>query len=206
MVKPYHINVSDKVLDDLNKRLAATRWTDEPEGQPWSYGTDSSFLKSLVHHWQHGYDWRKEEAKLNELHHFKTEINGIDLHFVHERGEGSNPQPILLLHGWPDSFYRYHKVIPMLTTADNSGKSFDVIVPSMPGFGFSGHKAMSNDNVAKVMAELMKELGYEHYLVAGGDLGAQVTISMGRQFPEVVSGIHVSEVNYPTGQEDFSTM
>lgn len=206
MVKPFQIKINDDTLDDLYKRLEATRWTDEPAGPAWSYGTDPKFLKSLLHHWRHAYDWRKEEAKLNELQQFKAEIDGVELHFVHERGQGENPQALLLLHGWPDSFYRYHKVIPMLTKADDDGQSFDIIVPSMPGFGFSGHTAMSNDDVAKLMSKLMNELGYEHYLVAGGDLGAQVTMSMGRQFPEAVDGIHVTEVGYPTGQEDFSSM
>lgn len=204
-IKPFHIKVSDQILDDLRKRLEATRWADEPAGAAWSYGTDPNYLKSLVHYWQHKYDWQAQEAKLNTFKHFKAEIDGIELHFVHEKGKGTTSRPLLLLHGWPDSFYRYHKVLPLLTQADAAGQSFDVIVPSMPGFGFSGHTPLSNDGVAKLMAKLMEGLGYEHYMVAGGDLGAQVTMSMGRLFPDAVTGIHVSEVNYPTGQEDMST-
>ncbi len=210
-ITQFRIQVEEDVLRDVQERLAKARWIDEPGGPAWSYGTDPTFLKDLVQYWQHGYDWRKQEAALNQFQQFKTEIDGTEVHFIHERGKGKGAQPLLLTHGWPDSFYRYYKVIPMLTDPATLGsdpdQSFDVIVPSLPGFGFSGHTPLNNDQVAGLWAKLMtNELGYKTFMAAGGDLGAQVTMSLGRLFPEVVMGIHVSEVNYPTGQEDFASL
>ena len=114
-VKPFKINVSQAVLDDLQDRLAQTRWPDEVEGTGWDYGTNLGYMKEMAAYWQHGYDWRKQEAALNAFAHFTATIDGEDIQFIHERGKGPNPTPILLLHGWPDSFYRYIKLIPMLT-------------------------------------------------------------------------------------------
>jgi hypothetical protein len=132
-IQPFHIAIPQETIDDLRERLARTRWPDEAEGAGWSYGTNLGYMQQLVHYWQHDYDWRKHEAYLNTLSHFKAEVDGIGIHFIHERGKGPNPTPLLLLHGWPDSFYRYHKVIPMLTDPARYGgdpnNSFDVIVP-----------------------------------------------------------------------------
>src|SRR5262245_43359342 len=111
-IKPFQINVPQPVLDDLQERLAATRWPDEVEG--WDYGTNVSYMKDFVRYWQEEYDWRKHEVSLNKFKHFKAEVDGIDVHFIHERGKGANPTPILLLHGWPDSFYGYHTLIERL--------------------------------------------------------------------------------------------
>src|SRR5689334_6557456 len=140
-VKPSKINVPQAALDDLRDRLADTRWTDDIDGSGWDYGTDAAFLKRLVAHWQHSFDWRAQEAKLNQFAQYRAGIDGLGIHFIHERGKGPNPLPIVLTHGWPDSFYRYIKLIPMLTDRASYGgdpnDSFDVIVPSLPGFGFS---------------------------------------------------------------------
>ncbi len=143
---------------------------------------------------------------LNTLPHFKITIYGVEIHFVHVIGKGPNPTPLLLTHGWPDSFYRFHKIIPMLTDpAAHGGKaedSFDLIVPSMPGFGFSERTAMSSSAVADLWAKLMTELGYERFAAAGGDVGSGVTLALSRQHPERLLGIHLTDAGYPTGQEE----
>ena len=141
IIRPFHIDVPQDDLDDLRGRLARTRWTDEVEDAGWDYGTNLGYLKELTDYWRDGFDWRAQEAKLNEFAHYKADIDGTGIHFVHERGKGPDPMPILLLHGWPDSFYRLHKIVPMLTDPERFGgdpaDSFDVVVPSLPGFGFS---------------------------------------------------------------------
>jgi pimeloyl-ACP methyl ester carboxylesterase len=209
-VQSFQINVPQAVLDDLQKRLARTRWTDEVAGVGWDYGTNLSYMKELTDYWQHQYDWRKHEAELNKLAQFKTVVDGIGLHFIHERGKGPNPTPIILTHGWPDSFYRFHKIIPMLTDPEKYGgkaeDSFDVIVPSIPGFGFSDRKAMTSRAVADLWAKLMTDvLGYERFTAAGGDVGSNVTKALALQHPNIVSAIHLTDVGYPTGQEDSMT-
>src|SRR5687767_7542469 len=110
--QPFQIDVPQPILDDLRARLARTRWTDEVEGAGWGYGANFGYMQELADYWQHKYDWRKHEAELNKFAHFKVEIDGVGIHFIHERGKGPNPTPIILTHGWPDSFYRFHKVIP----------------------------------------------------------------------------------------------
>lgn len=208
---PFRIEVSQAVLDDLQDRLQKTRWTDEPNGAGWSYGTNPAYLRELVTYWQKNYDWRKHETALNSLPHFKTNIDGINIHFIHVKGKGNNPRPLLLTHGWPDSFFRFYKVIPMLTDPASFGgsseQSFDVIVPSIPGFGFSDPVALNTDKVAALWAKLMTSvLGYSEYVAAGGDIGAIVTKSLANQYPEQVRAIHLTDVGYPTGQEDWASM
>jgi epoxide hydrolase len=209
--EPFEINVPQATLDDLHERLADTRWTDGYEGVGWSYGTNLEYMKTFADYWLNQYDWRKHETELNKFKHFKTQVDGVGIHFIHERGKGPNPTPLLLTHGWPDSFYRFHKVIPMLTDPEKyDGKaedSFDVIVPSIPGFGFSDRKAMSEGAIADLWLKLMQEnLGYEKFVAAGGDVGSIVTKHLGFKYPEAVAAIHLTDVGYPTGQEDFSQM
>lgn len=207
----FRIEVNQSVLDDLQERLQKTRWTDEPAEAGWNYGTNPAYLKELAGYWQNSYDWRQHEAALNTLPHFKVEIDGINIHFIHVKGKGSNPHPLLLSHGWPDSFYRFYKVIPMLTDpaafGGNADEAFDVIVPSIPGFGFSDRVALNTDQVAAIWAKLMTDvLGYEQYFAAGGDIGAIITKSLANQQPDRVSAIHLTDVGYPTGQEDWAAM
>ena len=111
-VEPFQINVSQEVLDDLRQRLQRTRWPDAVEGAGWDYGTNLDYMKELTSYWQHQYNWRRHEAELNQFAQFKATIDGVDIHFIHERGQGPDPLPIILTHGWPDSFYRFHKIIP----------------------------------------------------------------------------------------------
>jgi microsomal epoxide hydrolase len=210
-IQSFQITIAQQTLDDLRERLARTRWTDEVEGAGWGYGTNFTYMKELADYWQHQYDWRKHEAALNQFAQFRTEVDGVGIHFIHERGKGPNPTPIILTHGWPDSFYRFHKVIPLLADPARYGGdpagSFDVIVPSMPGFGFSDRKALPASAVAGLWAKLMTEaLDYPRFMAAGGDLGTEVTKSLAANYPEAVSAIHLTDAGFPTGMEDFSTM
>jgi pimeloyl-ACP methyl ester carboxylesterase len=208
--KPFTINVPQAVLDDLQRRLARTRWPGEVESVGWDYGTNVGYMKDFVAHWQTRYDWRAHEEKLNQFAHFMAEVDGVNIHFIHERGKGPNPTPIILTHGWPDSFYRFHKIIPLLTDPEQYGGSaddaFDVIVPSIPGFGFSDRRPMSEAAVADLWVKLMGDvLGYPQFVAAGGDAGSTITKHLAFRHPDAVTAIHLTDVGYPTGQEDFST-
>jgi len=210
-VQPFKINIPQATLDDLQDRLARTRWPAEVKGVGWDYGTNVGYMKELADYWQHKYDWRKHETELNKFAHFKADVDGVNIHFIHERGKGPNAKPLILTHGWPDSFYRFHKVIPMLTEPVKYGgkpeDSFDVIVPSIPGFGFSDRVPMSEGEVADLWVKLMRDvLGYKQFTAGGGDVGSNVTKSLAFKYPEAVMAIHLTDVGYPTGQEDFSTM
>lgn len=201
-IERFQIRVSDEILEDLKYRLEHVRWPDPLEGSDWERGTDQSYLRSLVTYWREQFDWRAREAELNRLSHFRCNVEGIDVHFVHERGKGPNPQPIILTHGWPDSFVRYEKIIPMLTDparyGGNPEDSFDVIVPSVPGFGFSNglkRTGVNNAYVAELWAKLMTEhLGYPKFAAAGGDIGSGVTRYLAFNHPELLTGIHLTDI------------
>ncbi len=203
-IQPFKITIPQATLDDLRQRLARTRWPDEVQGAGWDYGTNADYLKSLVDYWQHDYDWRKQEAKLNQFAQFRADIDGFGIHFVHERGKGPNPLPLLLFHGWPDSFYRYHKLIPLLTDPASHGgdpsDSFDVIVPSLPGFGFSDRPTVRGwrmRDATELWAQLMSEgLGYQHYGAAGGDTGSPVAQLLALVHPQAVVGIHLTDIGW----------
>ncbi len=209
--QPFRIDIQQIILDDLQDRLARVCWPDEVVGAGWSMGTNPAYMKELAEYWQHTYDWRRHEAELNQLHHFMADVDGIQIHFIHEPGKGPNPTPIILTHGWPDSFYRFYKVISMLTDPESSdgrpGRSFDVVVPSMPGFGFSERRAVPASAVADLWAKLMTEvLGYPKFTAAGGDLGTEVTRALARKHPEAVMAIYLTDVGFPNGSEDFTTL
>ncbi len=201
-VTPYQIQVSDEVLNDLKYRLDHTRWPDYTDNSGWEKGTEIGYLQSLISYWREHFDWRKQEAELNRFSQFHCNIDGIDVHFVHERGKGSNPIPIILTHGWPDSFLRYQKIIPLLTDPVRFGgdpdDSFDVIVPSLPGFGFSvlpDNRAVNNFQVSELWARLMtEELGYKKFAAAGGDVGSGVTRYLALNHPELLVGIHLTDI------------
>jgi len=210
-IQSFKIDIPQATLDDLRERLAHIRWPDEVEGAGWDYGTPLGYMKELANYWQHTYDWRKHEAALNTFAHFKAEGDGVGIHFIHERGKGPNPTPLLLIHGFPDSFYRYHKVIPLLTDPAKYGgdpnTSFDVIVPSIPGTGFSDRITLDDDANADLFAKLMTQmLGYGQFVSAGGDHGAIITQSLARRYPEILIGIHLTDVGYPDENTDFSTL
>jgi pimeloyl-ACP methyl ester carboxylesterase len=205
-IQSFKIAIPQATLDDLRERLARTRWPDEVEGAGWDYGANLGYMKDFADYWQHRYDWRKQEAALNTFAHFKAAVDGIGIHFIHERGQGPNPTPIILTHGWPDSFYRMHKIIPMLTDPARFGgdpaDSFDVIVPDLPGFGFSDRPrkpGMTLARTAEIWARLMTDvLGYQRYAAAGGDFGSVVTQLLALAHPESVVGIHVTDLGFFT--------
>ncbi|MGA9639381.1 epoxide hydrolase family protein [Flavobacterium sp.] len=210
-MKPFKIAVPQDVLNDLSIRLNQTRWTDEPENADWNYGINPTYLRELVSYWQNEYDWRKHETILNELPQYMAEIDGVSIHFIYVKGKGKNPKPLLLTHGWPDSFYRFHKVIPMLTDPlrydGNENESFDVIIPSIPGFGFSDKKPQSSDKTATLWMKLMTEvLGYQTFFAAGGDIGSTISKSLANQYPTLVSAIHLTDVGYPNGKENWASL
>jgi microsomal epoxide hydrolase len=204
-VQPFTIKVAQPVLDDLQDRLARTRWPVPIDGVGWDYGMDIDVLKGLVDYWQHSYDWRAQEAKLNQFPQFRAEIDGIGLHFIHVRGKGPNPTPLLMLHGWPDSFYRMLKLIPLLT---ESADSFDVIVPSLPGFGFSdrpNNDDLRSSKTVELLVKLMTdELGYQRFGVMGGDIGGQVARLMSLRHPDRIIGMHLTDIGYQ-GDNTFPT-
>jgi pimeloyl-ACP methyl ester carboxylesterase len=202
-IKAFRIEVASEVLSDLRQRLKNTRWSYQLEGTNWDAGTDLDYLKELVGYWQNTYDWRKQEAALNQFAHFKTEVDGIGIHFIHERGKGRNPFPIILTHGYPDSFYRFAKIIPRLTDPESFGgraeDSFDVVVPDLPGYGFSD-KPTTNGMIFRVndlWARLMTDkLGYPKFGAQGGDWGSTVTEQLARSHPDSVVAIHLTDVPF----------
>ncbi len=217
-VEKFHIQVEEKVLNDLRAKLGQVRWPDQMDGAEWEQGTELSYLQSLVAYWRDSFDWRQQEAKLNRLAHFRSEVDGLSIHFIHERGVGPSPLPIILTHGWPDSFTRYQKIIPLLTDPAGHGgdpmDSFDVIVPSLPGFGFSSRpnqRGVNSFQVAELWAKLMsKELGYQRFAAAGGDIGSGVTRYLAAAHPELLVGIHLTDIGIlrdllaPSGRTDLS--
>lgn len=197
----FQIAVPEQALLDLDTRLKNTRWPDEQKGSGWDYGTNLPYLKGLVNYWQRDYDWRKQEATINALAQFKTDVDGTGIHFIHERGKGPNPLPLILTHGWPDSFLRFQKIIPMLTDPVAYGAdpvdSFTVVVPSIPGFAFSDRPATKGVifDVHNLWAKLMsKVLGYERFGAHGGDWGAIITEQLARSHSDLLVGIHLTEV------------
>lgn len=199
-VESYEVKIAQETLDDLRRRLAAARWTDEVSGADWGYGTNLSYLKKLVKYWRDEFDWRAQEKSINDFAHFRAEVDGLGLHFIHERGKGANPLPLVLLHGFPSSFLQMLKIIPLLTDPAGRGAdaedSFDVIVPSLPGYGFSDRpreRGMSVARMGELFAKLMtEELGYERFGVRASDLGAGVSRQLALAHPDLLIGLHHS--------------
>jgi len=197
-VKPFKIDISESVLEDLKFRLERTRLPDTlQDDTSWQYGTDLGYMKELLEYWKSSYNWKEQEKKLNEIPQFKTKINGLDVHFVHVRSKHENAQPLIIVHGWPGSFLECKKVLPMLTDPTNHGGSekdaFHVICPSIPGYGFSEapHKSGFNaEEAAFVFIKLMNTLGYKQYLVQGGDWGSLVTYLMASSDSKNIIGLH----------------
>jgi len=199
---PFRIQVPGELLTDLGRRLERTRWLDA-EDSNWSAGTNLPYLKNLVAYWRETYNWEKQQAALNQLPHYKTEIDDIGIHFIHERGKGPNPFPLILTHGYPDSFLRFIKVIPMLTDPASFGgraeDAFDVVVPDLPGYGFSdkptkhGMIFQVHDLWARLMTE---DLGYVRFGAHGGDWGSTVTEQLARSHADAVVAIHLTDVPF----------
>ena len=165
------------------------------------YGTDTAYMKELVEYWHHRFDWREQEAAINRLAHFRAEVDGLNIHFIHERGQGNHPLPLILTHGYPDSFLRFQRIIPLLTDPAAHGgdarDSFDVVVPSLPGYGFSDppKKTGMLFKTGELWAKLMThELGYKRFGAHGGDWGSTVTEHLARSHADCVVGIHLTDV------------
>lgn len=202
-IRPFKISVAPQVLSDLQQRLEGTRWTYQPEGSDWDAGTDLNYLKDLVDYWRNSYDWRAQEGILNQFAHFKADIGETAVHFVHERGKGPDPFPLILTHGYPDSFYRFAKIIPMLTDPEAYGgraeDAFDIVAPDLPGYGFSDKPAKSGMlfRVNDLWAHLMTAtLGYKRFGAHGGDWGSTVTEQLARSHSDSVVAIHLTDVPF----------
>ncbi|GIF77207.1 epoxide hydrolase family protein [Asanoa siamensis] len=203
MPEPFVARTGADVLDDLRRRLRATRWPDAPEDAGWSEGTDVAYLRDLVAYWADGFDWPAQEAALNRLPRYTTDIAGHHVHFVHARAD-TPALPIVLSHGWPDSFWRYTKVIPLLTDPGAHGgdpaDAFDVVVPDMPGYGYSARPtgtAPDTVAVAGLWARLMSDLGYDRFGAAGGDIGSGVSRYLALDHPDRVVAVHRMDAGLP---------
>lgn len=191
--QPFTIHVADDVLDDLRARIAATRWPGHIAGSGWDYGADTDYIKELLAYWRDGFDWRAQEARLNSFANFKAEIDGIGLHFVHERGKGEGAIPLLMLHGWPSTHIQMLDTIPLLTEPDENGVCFDVVAASLPGYGFSDiptEPGMDERRMAGLFVQLMSELGYDRFAARGSDIGGGVLNLMGAHFADSLIGLH----------------
>ena len=197
---PFRLQIPDAALQDLQTRLALTRLPDEAPEAPWKYGTSVAYLRDLLAYWQQGFDWRAEEAALNAVPQFRTKLHGIDLHFLHVRGEGPNPMPLLLSHGWPGSVFEFLDLIPRLTEPSRFGgdpkDAFTIVAPSLPGYGLSfqpGQARFSLEAIADCLADLMTDvLGYRRFGAQGGDWGGFVSSRLGAVHAEKLLGIHLN--------------
>lgn len=202
-IEPFRISIEPEVLVDLHERISRTRWPQAPLEPGWESGTEPGYLRELLSHWQ-DFDWPAFEKTLNELPHYRFE----GTHFVHARGRGPDPLPIVLTHGWPGSFLEYRDLIPLLTEPDDPADAFDVVVPSLPGFGFSDWPAspgVVNAVVADRWHRLMTEgLGYRTFAAHGSDLGAGVTTQLAELHPRSVRGILLSATAMPRPQQPWS--
>ena len=199
---PFQVRFDDDLRGDLLQRLARTRWSDAVTAD-WRYGMDKRFLEELVRYWQHGYSFDAAEERLNAMPQFRAEVAGCALHYVHCKGRGPNPKPLLLMNGWPSSFAEYQRLAPRLADPASFGGSsddaFDVVMPALPGFGFSSQLSPSRGlSTEKLFHTLMTQhLGYARYMASGTDIGAGIATRLGLNFPEAVQGIHIASVVDP---------
>lgn len=192
-VTPFRIDIADATLADLKDRLARTRWPDAVIGAGWDYGSDLGYLRELVDYWIESYDWRVAEARLNEHEHIMVEgENEVPVHVLRQRSQRPDAPVLVLLHGWPDSFNRFHKLLPLLC-------DFDVVVPSLPGYGFSGRPSVrgyTSRRMGVAVAAVLAELGLQRYIVHGGDVGSGVGEALAQLHPDRVLGLHLTDVPY----------
>lgn len=200
-VQPFSLPFSQAAVDDLRYRLARTRWPDEVPGSGWEYGFNRQFLQDICDYWGEQFDWKAQLDRLSAFHHYRCTLDGIGIHFIHERGKGPAPIPLILTHGWPGSFVEMLRIIPLLTDpaahGGDAADSFDVAVPSLPGYGFSSrpvHRGMNTFRIAGLWAALMAELGYGRFAAQGGDIGASVSTILGLRHAERTLGIHLNYV------------
>ena len=206
-IEPFIIEVDEKVLVDLKRRLSNTRIQESIPDANFEYGMHSNVLKKVVNHWLNNYDWRKEEKKLNQYPHFKTQIEGLDIHFMHVKPKstaGKKVVPLMLVHGWPGSFVEFMGIIPHLT--EGKDVVFELIIPSIPGYGFSQaaqKRGLNLHHVARIFVKLMKRLGHEKFLYQGGDWGSGIGAKMAAVFPENMIGFHTNFPMVVMGVQDW---
>lgn len=196
---PFEIDVPDDVLEDLRRRLAQTRWPDVLPEAGWRYGSELGYMQKLIDYWLYEFDWREQERLLNSFPQFTTTLEGTNLHFIHVKGAGPRPVPLLISHGWPGSIIEMHKVIGPLTDPASHGgdptDAFDLVVPSLPGYGFSGPTTVPGVDVARIaelFVRLMGSLGYKRFVAQGGDWGSYITTTLGRAWYSHVAAIHLN--------------
>ncbi len=203
-MQPFKIGVPDSSLIDLQERLSRTRFPDEINDANWGWGTDQKYLHEILEYWRDGFNWRDQEEKINAFPQFIATIDGVDIHFIHARGKGPSPIPLVLTHGWPGSVAEMLDIIPLLTgekknSVGNTPQTFDVIVPSLPGFGFSSRATapgMSSAVIAELWHKLMLQLGYSKFGVQGGDLGSGISLRIALEHPDSVIGAHVNYLSF----------
>lgn len=213
--EPFTLRTAPGALEDLRARLRATRWPDAPEGAGWTLGTDVDHLRDLVSSWADEFDWPAQEAALNRLAHFRVTLGGLGIHYVHARAVAPTGPvlPLVLTHGWPDSFWRYTKVVPLLTDPGAHGAdpadAFDVVVPDVPGYGYSDRPtgaSLDSIAVAGLWAELMSTLGYPRFGAAGGDIGSHVSRYLALDHPDRVVAVHRTDAGVPVFDGDRSEL
>jgi len=211
MIKPIKVDIGNKILETIKKKVKNYPWHEMPDDGGWKYGTNLDYMKEISRYWVEEFDWKKHEANINKFKNFRTRVDNIDVHFIQEKGSGTNPMPLILIHGWPGSIVEYLHMIEKLAHPDKFGgkveDAFDVIIPSLPGFGFSSRpsKPIGPRKMAEVLNNLMtKNLGYKNYLAQGGDWGATISNWLGHDHSESCKAIHINflSMRLPDGPQD----
>jgi epoxide hydrolase len=210
-IRPFQVHVPDRALIDLRRRLAETKWPDQLPGTTWEYGADIKTIRELADYWENNYDWRAQEAKINGFDQFTTEIDGQQIYFVHQRSPRADAIPLMLIHGWPGSILEFLALIePLTDPKDKNSPAFHVIIPSLPGFGFSGPtttRGWSPERMAKALIVLMDRLGYSRYGIQGGDWGSTIARDIAHDAPTHVIGLHLNLLfAEPPSQEAIARM
>jgi pimeloyl-ACP methyl ester carboxylesterase len=201
MKQPFVIKIEQEKLDDLDRRLAQARWPDSLSDSDWQYGTNLEYMKELADYWRNQFNWRVQEQAMNSFSHFRMNVDGFGIHFIHERGRGPNPVPLMMIHGWPGTFWEMHRILPLLIDpakhGGNPNDSFDVVIPSLPGYGFSDRPTkpgMNGPRMADLFTELMSRLGYSRFVAQGGDWGATISTWLGLNHPDNLLLIHLNYI------------
>ena len=207
-IKPFKIKISDEELEDLNKRLVATRWPEKETVKDWSQGVPLSYIKEICDYWINEYDWRSREEYYNTFTQFITDVDGIDIHFIHIKSPHKEAKPLIISHGWPGSIVEFHKIInPLIDPVSHGGKAedaFHIVCPTLPGYGFSGKPSQPGtgvERIAELWDLLMNKIGYSEYFAQGGDWGSAITIAIGKQNRGSCKGLHVNMPFAPPTKE-----